>query len=98
MSTRRKSPNDAKAFQRALTQFRLINEIHFLLWRAPFQNQNSWDAGWMCREHALIVASLGALSTKASNACNPVCHCTVSDSPAPLDYGTGEENTPGKGL
>jgi hypothetical protein len=34
-------------------------------------------------------------STKASNACNPVCHCTVSDSPAPIPpmIGIGRRST-----
>ncbi len=52
---------NAKALKRALSQPRLVNEVHFLCWRPPFKNGSHLDAGWMCREHALIAASLGAL-------------------------------------
>src|SRR5262249_28315950 len=62
MSLKTNNLKDAKALRKALSDLRLINEIHFLLWRPPFQNKaNQWDSGLMCREHALVAASLGAL-------------------------------------
>jgi hypothetical protein len=35
--------------------------MHALLWRPPFMNGAVRDEGWMCREHALITAGIGAL-------------------------------------
>jgi hypothetical protein len=35
-----------------------VEEIHHLLWQAPFNNKGAMDAGWNCRDHALIVALL----------------------------------------
>jgi hypothetical protein len=54
--------SNAKTLQRALTQPRLLNEIHFLFRRAPFRNGNGRDEGWMCREHSFVAASVGALT------------------------------------
>jgi hypothetical protein len=62
-SSTRGRPNrgSERLLRQALTQSRVVNELHFLLWRPRFQNGDHWDAGWMCREHALMTAGLGAL-------------------------------------
>lgn len=55
------SGQKAKKLKGALTDKRLVRETHALLWREPFMNEGQRDEGWMCREHALITAGVGAL-------------------------------------
>jgi hypothetical protein len=35
---------------------RFLAELHRLLWIEPFENCGTFDPGWSCREHALLVA------------------------------------------
>jgi hypothetical protein len=61
-SAQRRFLSQVKGFEKGLSQGTFINEAHFLFWRPPFKNKrNEIDGGWMCREHALVAASFGAL-------------------------------------
>lgn len=44
-----------------------LREIHHLLWIDPFINKKKRDAGWSCRDHALILAGVGQLRGLESN-------------------------------
>lgn len=50
-------PNAADIIENTLSDD-LLAEIHRLLWIEPFYNKGKFDAGWSCREHALIVGCL----------------------------------------
>jgi len=42
----------------SLTSSEFLKEIHYLFWRAPFNNKGAHDCGWGCRDHAAIVTLL----------------------------------------
>jgi hypothetical protein len=56
-----KAARNSKRLRDTLTEKRLVREMHALLWRPRFVNGAEWDEGWMCREHTLITAGIGAL-------------------------------------
>lgn len=39
-----------------------INEAHAILWSKPFTNNGIPDAGWNCRDHAIVFAALLSIS------------------------------------
>src|SRR5690242_5536536 len=41
-----------------LTSDDFLDELHHLLWIKPFINRGTWDAGWNCRDHALVVGTI----------------------------------------
>jgi hypothetical protein len=46
----------------ALTRPDFLAELHHLLWTEPFSNRGVWDEGWNCRDHAVVVGFLMAMS------------------------------------
>lgn len=50
-----------KMLTKMLTHNRIRGELRHLLCRPPFLNMGISDPGWMCREHAFLVAALSAL-------------------------------------
>lgn len=54
-------PPNPKRLRKVLTDKRFLSELHHLLWRPHFDNHGKRDEGWMCRDHAFLVAGIGAL-------------------------------------
>lgn len=52
---------DPEAARRALLSVAVRQELHHLLWTPPFDYEGERDAGWFCRDHALLVACLGRM-------------------------------------
>lgn len=50
-----------------ILQPEFLQELHRLLWTEPFDNNGTWDDGWNCRDHALVIGALAQmLKFKAS--------------------------------
>jgi hypothetical protein len=46
------------ALAQSLLDAGLADELHGLLWTAPFANKGTPDDGWSCRDHAVVVGHL----------------------------------------
>lgn len=61
-----------------------LDELHHLLWVEPFDNRGSWDEGWNCRDHALVVAAVcSVLGLRCSMVHGKVCFVQGPDGELP---------------
>lgn len=51
------SPSN-RQLERALTDVDLLDELHTLLWLDAYYNRGTFDPGWSCRDHVVVVGKL----------------------------------------
>jgi hypothetical protein len=75
----------------ALFDLNFQREVHRLLWITPLINAGEFDAGWSCRDHAVLLAAFLAVNTVRSEIVHGRCMFVQGPVDGAPSVGLGQE-------